>query len=265
MYDSGRDLKPPEGGIPNAFPREWYRIMKFDFNGQVAIITGAAGNLGAAVAHAFRSAGAKLALIDQSTDRFPNLFPNFAQSPDCFFAPATDVADPGAVARAVDEIKRRFGRIDILINTVGGYRAGTPLHETPLGDWEFMLGLNARSVFVMCQAVIPQMLSQNRGRIVNIASRAALSGDAGHAAYSASKAAVVRLTESMDAELKDRGLNVNCLMPAIIDTPQNRTAMPNADFGKWVAPEAVADVILFLASEGARAIHGAAIPVYGRS
>jgi NAD(P)-dependent dehydrogenase (short-subunit alcohol dehydrogenase family) len=239
--------------------------MKFDFNGQVAIITGAAGNLGSAVAHGFRSAGAKIALIDQSTDRFPKLFPNLAQSPDCFFAPPTDVADPGAVALAIDEIKRRFGRIDILINTIGGYRAGTPLHETPLGDWEFMLGLNARSVFVMCQAVIPQMLSQNRGRIVNIASRAALSGDAGHAAYSASKAAVVRLTESMDAELKDRGLNVNCLMPAIIDTPQNRVAMPNADFGKWVAPEAVADVILFLASEGARAIHGAAIPVYGRS
>ncbi len=239
--------------------------MKFDFTDHVAIITGAAGNLGAAVARAFRSAGAKLALIDLSSDRFPNLFPDLAQSPDCFFAPPTDGADPGAVALAVDEIKRRFGRIDVLINTVGGYRAGTSLHETPLGDWEFMLGLNARSVFVMCQAVIPQMLSQNQGRIVNIASRAALSGDAGHAAYSASKAAVVRLTESMDAELKDHGVNVNCVMPAIIDTPQNRAAMSDADFSRWVAPEAVADVILFLASEGARAIHGAAIPIYGRS
>jgi len=239
--------------------------MKFDFAGQVATITGAAGNLGAAVARAFRSAGAKLALIDLSSERFPNLFPEFAQAPDFFFAPPTDVADLAAVTLAVDEIKRRFGRIDILVNTIGGYRAGTPLHETPLADWEFMLGLNARSVFVMCQAVIPQMLGQNHGRIVNVASRAALGGDAGHAAYSASKAAVVRMTESMDAELKDRGVNVNCVMPAIIDTPQNRVAMPDADFGKWVAPEAVADVILFLASEGARAIHGAAIPVYGRN
>ena len=171
----------------------------------------------------------------------------------------------GAVATAVDEINRRFGRIDILVNTVGGYRAGAPLHETPLSDWDFMLDLNARSVFVMCQTVIPHMLGRNHGRIVNVASRAALHGYAGHAAYSASKAAVVRLTESMDAELKDRGVNVNCVMPAIIDTPQNRSAMPDADFGRWVAPEAVADVILFLASEGARAIHGAAIPVYGRS
>src|SRR5262245_45311687 len=263
----GRDLKPPEGGTTNAFSMGTgiVPIMKFDFNGQVAIITGAAGNLGGAIARAFRSAGAKLALIDLSSDRFPTIFPDLARSPDCFFAPPTDGADPGAVALAVDEINRRFGRIDILVNTVGGYRAGLSLHETPLNDWEFMLGLNARSVFVMCQVVIPHMLSRNYGKIVSVASRAALSGDAGHAAYSASKAAVVRLTESMDAELKDRGVNVNCVMPAIIDTPQNRAAMPDSDFGKWVAPEAVADVILFLASEGARAIHGAAIPVYGRS
>jgi NAD(P)-dependent dehydrogenase (short-subunit alcohol dehydrogenase family) len=222
--------------------------MKFDFAGQVTIITGAAGNLGAAVARAFSGAGAKLALIDRATERFPTLFPDFAQSPDCFLAPPTDGADLGAVSLAVDKIKQRFGRIDILINTIGGYRAGTSLHETQLKDWEFMLNMNARSVFVMCQAVIPQMLSQNRGRI-----------------DSASKAAVIRLTESMDAELKDRGVNVNCVMPAIIDTPENRAAMPDADFGKWVTLEALSDVIMFLASEGARAIHGAAIPVYGRS
>src|SRR5262249_45856373 len=151
-------------------------LMKFDFAGQVAVITGAAGNLGAAVARAFRSAGAKLALIDLSSDRFPTVFPEIRpeieQSPDCFFAPPTDAADPDAVAQAVDEIKRRFGRIDILANTVGGYRAGAALHETPLRDWEFMLDLNARAVFVVCQAVIPQMLSQNHGRIVNVASRA---------------------------------------------------------------------------------------------
>src|SRR5262245_9015641 len=239
--------------------------MNLDFNGQVAVVTGAAGNLGVAVARGFREARTKLALIDHSSDRLPNLFSDLANSPDYFFAPPTDVTDPGAVALAVAEIKRRFGRIDILINTAGGYRAGTPLHETPLADWEFMLDLNARSVFVMCQAVIPHMLSRRQGRIVNVASRAALGGDAGHAAYSASKAAVIRLTESMDAELKESGVNANCVMPGIIDTPQNRAAMPTADFSKWVEPESIAHVILFLASEGARAIHGAAIPVYGRS
>jgi NAD(P)-dependent dehydrogenase (short-subunit alcohol dehydrogenase family) len=239
--------------------------MNFDFTDQVAVVTGAAGNLGVAVARGFRDARAKLALIDHSSDRLPKLYSDLANSPDHFFAPPTDVTDPASVAMAVEEIKRRFGRINILVNTAGGYRAGTPLHETPLSDWEFMLNLNARSVFVMCQAVIPQMLSQRQGRIVNIASRAALGGDAGHAAYSASKTAVVRLTESMDAELKESGINVNCVMPGIIDTPQNRAAMPGADFSKWVAPEALADVILFLVSEGSRDIHGAAIPVYGRS
>ena len=239
--------------------------MNFDFTGQVATVTGAAGNLGVAVARAFRDTGGSLALIDHSPDRLPSLFPDLANSRDHFFTPPTDVTDPASVARAVEEIKRRFGRIDILVNTAGGYRAGPPLHETPLSDWEFMLNLNARSVFVMCQAVIPQMLSQRQGRIINISSRAATGGDPGHAAYSASKTAVVRLTESMDAELKESGVNVNCVMPGIIDTPQNRAAMPKANFSKWVAPEAIADVILFLASEGSRAIHGAAIPVYGLS
>lgn len=239
--------------------------MKFDFTGQVVVVTGAAGNLGVAVARAFQNAGAQLALIDHSSGRLPKLFPDLADSPDHLFTPPTDVTDPGSVAAAIEKIISRFGRIDALVNTVGGYRAGTPLHETPLSDWEFMLNLNARSVFVVCQAVIPRMLSGNQGRIVNVASRAALSGDALNAAYSASKSAVVRLTESMDAELKERGVNVNCVMPGMIDTPQNRAAMPGADFSKWVAPEAIADVILFLASDGARAIHGAAIPVYGLS
>ncbi len=239
--------------------------MKFDFTDRVVAITGAAGNLSVAVAHAFHSAGAKLALIDRTSSRLPNLFPHLANSPDHLFAPPTDVTDPGSVAAAVEEIIRRFGRIDALVNIAGGYRAGAPLHETPLSDWDFMLNLNARSVFVVCQAVIPHMLRQGDGRIVNIASRAALSGGAYSAAYSASKTAVVRLTESMDAELKDYGININCVMPSMIDTPQNRAAIPDADFSRWVAPEALADVILFMSSDGARAIHGAAIPVFGRS
>ena len=239
--------------------------MKFDFSDRVIIITGAAGNLGAATARAFQREGARLALVDRSPGRLPNLFPDLADSPDHFFAPPTDVTDPASVGVAIEEINRYFGRIDALVNTAGGYRAGTPLHETPLSDWDFMLNLNARSVFVMCQAVIPHMLRQGRGNIVSVASRAAIGGDAFHAAYSVSKTAVVRLTESMAAELKDHGVNANCVMPGLIDTPQNRAAMPGADFSKWVAPEAIADVILFLSSEGARAINGAAVPVYGRS
>lgn len=235
-----------------------------DLSNHVTLITGAAGNLGTAVARAFQSSGSKLVLVERSPDKLAQHFPDLANSPDHFFAWPTDVTDPVSVGTMVDEAVRRFRTIDVLVNTAGGYRAGTPLHESTLADWDFMLKLNALSVVLTCKAVIPHMLRQQSGRIINIASRAALGGDALHAAYSVSKTAVVRLTESMAAELKDSGINANCIMPGIIDTPPNRAAMPHADFNKWVTPEAVADVILFLSSDGARAINGAAIPVYGR-
>jgi NAD(P)-dependent dehydrogenase (short-subunit alcohol dehydrogenase family) len=235
--------------------------MKSDYSDRVVVITGAAGNLGHAVVHTFKTAGAKLALVDRASGRLESIFPDLAGSPDCFITPPTDITDPGAVGAMVEATHRHFGKIEILINLAGGYRAGRPLPETPLGDWDLMLNLNAKSVFITCQAVIPHMLRQGYGKIISIASRAALGGEAFHAAYSVSKTAVVRLTESMAAELKAAGINVNCVMPGIIDTPPNRAAMPSADFSKWVAPQAVADVILFLASDGARAINGASLPV----
>ena len=140
---------------------------------------------------------------------------------------------------------------------------GHPVHETPESVWELMLDLNAKSVINTARAVVPKMLAAGRGKIVNIGAVAGLSGKANVGAYSASKSAVIRLTESMSAELRDKGINVNCVLPSVIDTPQNRADMPGADPRRWVAPEALADVILFLASDAARAIHGAAIPVTG--
>jgi NAD(P)-dependent dehydrogenase (short-subunit alcohol dehydrogenase family) len=133
----------------------------------------------------------------------------------------------------------------------------------PLDLWDFMLDLNARSVLIASRAVIPQMIKQQRGKIITIGSKSAFGGAANKAAYSASKAAVLRLTESMSAELKHQGINVNSVLPGTIDTPTNRLAMPAADTGRWVTPEQLANVILFLASDAANAIHGAAIPVYG--
>lgn len=239
--------------------------MQQDFSQRVVMITGAAGNLGVAVAHAFLNAGAQLILVDHSPARLPDLYPELADTAAHLFAPPTDVADAASVAAMMAEVAGRYERIDVLINTVGVYRAGTPLHAMPLAEADFMFGLNARSVFVMCQAVIPLMLRQGYGKIINTASRAALHGEINQAAYSASKMAVVRLTESMAGELKDAGINVNCVLPGLIDTPPNRAAMPDADFSRWVAPAAIADVILFLASDRARAINGAAVPVYGRS
>ena len=191
-------------------------------------------------------------------------YPDLIDSPDHFLAGGVDLANPDSLAKTVQTALARFGRIDSLVNTVGAWRGGKPAHETDLGDWDFLFGVNVRTTLLCCRAVIPQMLRQGRGTIVNVASRDGLQGSAGYSAYSASKSAVLRLTESMAAELKNSNINVNCIMPGTIDTPQNRKAIPNGDFSKWVAPEAIADVILFLISDAARAINGAALPVYGR-
>ncbi len=237
----------------------------FDYTKQVVLITGAAGNLGAAVARAFYEAGAALALVDNRDDRLPQLFGDLDQE-RVLLVGGVDVTDETAVAtHMTTAVLNRYGRVDILCNIAGGFKMGTAVHETPLADWEFMLNLNARSVFLVSKAIIPHMLAQGSGKIINIAARAALEGKANMAAYTVSKSAVIRLTESMAAELKEHGITVNCILPGTIDTPQNRAAMPHANFARWVAPEALADVMLFLASSGAQAITGAAVPVYGRS
>jgi NAD(P)-dependent dehydrogenase (short-subunit alcohol dehydrogenase family) len=229
------------------------------------MITGGAGNLGTATARAFLAQGARLVLIDRAPDRLKKLYPELAGSSDHYLAPSVDVLNVEAVDRTVVEALNRLGRIDVLVNTAGGFRAGPSLDQTPLDDWDALFDLNAKSVFLTCRAVIPAMRRQQFGRIVNISSRGGLKGDAGMALYSASKAAVIRLTESMASELKDAGINVNCVLPSIIDTEPNRQAMPSADFTRWVKPESVARVIVFLASDDAADVNGAAIPVFGRS
>ena len=232
---------------------------------RVVMITGSAGNLGLAVARAFLDAHASLVLIDRAPDRLAHLFPELVNSEDHFLAQSVDLTDATAVAETVDEALRQFDRIDVLINAAGGYRASTSVDATPLEDWDFLFNLNARSIFITSRAVIPAMRRQGHGKIINVASRSALRGEANAALYSASKSVVVRLTESMAAELRDAGVNVNCVLPGIIDTPINRKAMPNGDFSRWVQPEALAEVIAFLASDAAREVTGAAVPVYGRS
>jgi NAD(P)-dependent dehydrogenase (short-subunit alcohol dehydrogenase family) len=237
----------------------------FDFHERIVIVTGAAGNLGHAVAQAYLAAGARMVLVDRRPDRLPELYPSLVDSSDHLLATSVDQGEQVSVQQMVNRVLERYGRIDVLANTVGGYRAGTPVHETSLQDWEFMLDLNVRTAVIISQAVVPVMLSQGYGKIVHVGSRAALQGNARAAAYSAAKSAVVRLTESLSGEVKRQGINANCVLPGTIDTPENREAMPNADHSRWVAPEALADVIMFLTSDAARAIHGAAIPVYGTS
>lgn len=226
------------------------------FSGKTCLITGAAGNLGRAVAQAFASEGASLILMDLHVEQLRSAYGG--EDGGKRFAVA-DLRDAQSVARALPA----GTRIDVLCNIAGGFRMGQSVHETTDDTWELMLGLNAKSVVNCARAVVPGMLAAGRGKIVNIGAIAGLSGKANMGAYIASKSAVIRLTESMAAELREKGINVNCVLPSTIDTPQNRKDMPKADPKRWVAPEALAEVVLFLASDAARAIHGASIPVAG--
>jgi NAD(P)-dependent dehydrogenase (short-subunit alcohol dehydrogenase family) len=235
----------------------------FDFSNQVVVITGALGNLGISTARSFAASGATLGLLDIKSEELKTTLGEYASSSNHkLFAPV-DMTDAQSVEKAIVGVIEAFGRLDVLFNAAGGYRAGTPLHETELEQWDFMLGLNARSAFLASRAAIPQMLRQGSGKIINVGARPGLQGSANAAAYSASKSAVIRITESMAAELRGKGINVNCVLPGTMDTPQNRKAMPDAKHEHWVPLQAVADVIQFLASDAARAIHGASIPVFG--
>ena len=158
-----------------------------------------------------------------------------------------------------------FGHVDILANIAGGFYGGVPVAETDVAKWEFMMDLNLKATFLCCKAVLPQMIERRYGKIVNVSARAGLSGIAGLGAYCASKSGLRVLTESIAEEVKDSGINVNSILPSIIDTPANRKAMLDEDHSRWVSPSDIAKVVLFLTSEDSAIINGAAIPVYGRA
>lgn len=230
---------------------------------RVVLITGAAGSLGQAVAAAFAAEGASLVLIDVSAEALAARYPEAAAADRLCLA--VDLLDEPAVQAAVAQAQSRFGRIDALCNIAGGFDMGTPVHATPAAAWQKMQDLNVGTLLNAVRAVVPLMQAQAGGRIVNVGAGGGLKGGALMGAYSASKSAVIRLTEAMAAELREQNINVNCVLPSIIDTPPNRAAMPKANPAKWVAPADLAAVIRFLCSDAARAIHGAAVPVVGLS
>ena len=232
-----------------------------NFSGKVALITGAAGNLGTAVAAAFHAAGAQLALVDLDMGRLAQVYPNHGPAR---FLLAADLLDETSVARAVDAAAATFGRIDVVCNIAGGFTSGTAVHETPSGTWRAMFDLNAMSVVNVTKAVVPRMVAAGAGNIVNVAAAASVRGQPNMAPYIVAKNAVVRLTESMASELRGYGVCVCCVMPTIIDTPQNRAAMPDADTTSWTPPAPIAEVMLFLASDAALIISGCAIPITGK-
>jgi NAD(P)-dependent dehydrogenase (short-subunit alcohol dehydrogenase family) len=237
--------------------------MMTELSDRVAVVTGAAGNLGRALSAALISRGAAVAMLDLSSDRLSDAKDGLPAGAAAAFP--VDLLSSEDVVRAVAAITSRFGRIDILANVAGGFTMGPPLHETTDSDWDQMLDLNLRSVFYCCRAVVPTMLEQGEGAIINVSARAAINPKGNMGPYCASKAGVVALTESLAQEHKNAGIRVNCILPGTVDTPENRSAMPGQDHERWVPTSALADVMVFLASSAARCVTGAAIPVYGRS
>lgn len=225
------------------------------FAGKIVFVAGGTGGLGRAVTLAFLEESANAIVTYRRPDEFAGLEKAEGHQ--------VDVTDEAAVRRLAEGIVASHGRIDVLVNAVGGYAGGLSLWETDPKVFEQMLTLNLRSGYVLCRAIVPVMLKQHGGSIINVASRTAVDHAAGAAAYAASKAAAVAMIDCLAADLKGSGVRANSVLPSIIDTEPNRRAMPKADFSKWPKPADIARVILFLASDDARLIHGATVPVYG--
>lgn len=229
------------------------------------LITGGTGILGSAVTKTFMTQGDNVAvtyLFDSEVDRFKEYHPELYENVTFLYANVTEQDD---VQKTIDTFLSKFNQLDILVNIVGGFIGGIPTTELEEDRWDFMMNLNLKSVFLCSKAVIPHMTEYGSGKIVNVSARAGLKGEAGMSAYCVSKGGVRTLTESLAAEVMDSGINVNCIMPSIMDTPMNREAMPDEDYSRWVKTDEVASIISFLVSDAARIINGAAIPVYGRA
>jgi NAD(P)-dependent dehydrogenase (short-subunit alcohol dehydrogenase family) len=232
------------------------------FAGKVVVVTGAAGALGRAVFEHFAGGGARVVALDYSNELLDLAFPGKDSMHQYL---EVDLTSRDSCQRVLAKVIDDLGQIDVLCNVAGGFLMGEAVHETSDKTWDFLFNLNTRSIVNTSSVVVPQMLKQGSGKIVNIAAKAATQGFANMGAYTASKAAVMRLTEAMAAELREQQINVNCIMPGTIDTPRNREDMPDADHSTWVPPSQLASVIGFLASDAAVAVHGAAIPVDGLS
>lgn len=226
-------------------------------------MAGGTGGLGRAVSLAFLEEQAKVHVTYRNQRELDTLRLAAGEREPHLEAHKVDVTEESAVRELMEAILAKEGRLDILVNTVGAYAGGIKLWELDENVFARMMALNLRSGYLLARTVVPLMLKQGRGAIVNVAAKAALDHAGGASAYAASKAAAVAMFDSLAADLRGTGVRVNSVLPSIIDTPANRNAMPKADFAKWPKPEEIARVVLFLCNEGARVIHGAAIPVYG--
>ena len=258
---------------------DWSRCVSYDFQGRLVLVAGGTGALGREVCKQFVRAGARVVTTYRQREEFSQLASEIAAAPSAGGSPqagsldgaSVDTTDADAVGAVIqniggqDNAAEKLGLVDILVNAVGAYSGGKNVWEESPAAYERMLALNLKTGFILARAVLPGMIRQNRGWIVNVASRAGYGHSAGAALYAASKAAALSFFESLAEEVKPYAINVNSVVPSIFDTPANRRAMPDADPDLWPKPSEIAGVILFLCSEEARIIHGGAIPVYGRT
>jgi NAD(P)-dependent dehydrogenase (short-subunit alcohol dehydrogenase family) len=223
---------------------------------QIALVTGADGGLGTHVTRALLDSGATVVGVSK------NIQPSSFHGP-AFVALSADLSSAENAKTLVDGVVSQFGKVDILAHLVGGFAGGKTIAETDPATFQRMLDLNLNSAFYVLRAVIPHMRRAGAGRIIAIGSRAAEDPGPGVGAYSASKAALVSLIQTVALENKDLAITANVLLPGTMDTPANRKAMPDADISKWVQPASVASLIVWLASEAGKDVNGAVIPLYG--
>jgi NAD(P)-dependent dehydrogenase (short-subunit alcohol dehydrogenase family) len=225
--------------------------------GKITLVTGAKGGLGTYVTNALLSAGATVAGVSRSIKDSDFPHPGFAGIP-------AELSSSEAARSVASAVAIRFGRLDVLVHLVGGFAGGVPVGDTDESTFEQMLDLNLRSAFYMTKAVLPYMREQRKGRLIGVGSRAAVDGNAGAGAYSASKAALIAMMRAVAAENSDRCISANVVLPGTMNTPANRAASPGADTSRWVEPIQVANLIVGLASDELAQVNGAAIPIFGR-
>jgi NAD(P)-dependent dehydrogenase (short-subunit alcohol dehydrogenase family) len=235
------------------------------FKGKIVLVAGGTGGLGRAVSLAFLNEGANVVVTYAHAKEFQALEGVAGVGGLRLAGHLVDVTDEAAVGKLVEGIMAEHGRLDAMVNTVGAYAGGVKLWELETKTFDQMLALNLRAGYALARAAIVPMLKEKGGAIVNVAAKAAFDHAAGASAYAASKAAALAMIDCLAADAKGTGVRVNSILPSIIDTAVNRMAMPNANFTVWPKPEEIAKVILFLCSDDAKVIHGAAIPVYGDS
>lgn len=234
-----------------------------DLDKKVVLITGASGALGSATARVFADNNAKLVLTGRNINKLSTVEAQLSNQ--YHTTQSCNLNNEQDVRRLIQHALDQYGRIDVLLNIAGGFTMGSKVHELSSEDFNTMFEMNFLSTFNTCKAVIPIMLTQGSGKIVNVSARAAEAGKEKMAPYCISKRAVVTLTECLAAEHKNDNITINCVLPGTIDTPTNRDDMPKADHSTWVPPEEIANMMLFLSSDHAHSVNGAIIPVYGKS